>query len=369
MGRFGADNAVLRFVSVHSVKEEWNDVHAVVSGILKWVCIITIAVSIVVCLLARQISTFLFHKEELTWPLFWTSLSIPFFAVYNILGMALQGRKKVLLSVTTLKIAAPLLLILAVLIFPPKNGTGASLYYSITSALTVFLGYYWWKKNTPPGKGTYDFKQLWKSCYPLWVGAIMQQLVVWGGQFVAGIYNTPVELAQLAVARNTSVLITFILTAVNYVSAPRFAAMYSQGKMEQLKRYARNATWLMTLIATPIVIFIWFFPEFIMSLFGKDFHSGIWLLRVLAVGQYINVITGSVGYLLIMSGHEADMMNIRIINGVGAVVLAFILNPLFGAIGSAIATSIALAGANLMALGLVKKRLGFNTMSVLGLFK
>ena len=67
-----------------------------------------------------------------------------------------------------------------------------------------------------------------------------------------------------------------------------------------------------------------------------------------------------------MSGHGKDLRNITIINGILAVVLAFILNPTFGAIGSAIATAIAIASSNLMAVGFVKKRLGFSTLSILG---
>lgn len=366
-GRIGADNAVLRFVSVHSAKSEWEEVHGIINGILKWVWLITGILTIVICLCSKLFAVYIFHKPEFTWPLFIASLSIPFIAVYTILGMALQGRKKPLLSVSIIKIASPLFLIVLVIVFSATNSLQASIFFTISSILNVGLAYYLWIKNTPFGIPKYEIKNLLSICLPLWIGSIMQQLILWGGQFVAGIYNSPAELAQLSVARNTSVLITFVLTAVNLVSAPRFASMYNQGKMEQLKKYSRNTTLLMTLVASPVLIFVLVFPSFIMSFFGKDYEGGISFLRVLAFGQYINVITGSVGYLLIMTGHEADMLRIRVINGVGAIVLAFILNYLYGAIGSAIATSIAVAGSNLMAVSLVKKRLGFNTMSTLGL--
>lgn len=370
IGRIGADNAVLKFVSVHSAKEEWDDVHGLMKSILSRIWIFTSVIAVIFCLCSKTLSVHLFHKEKLTWPLFWISVSMPFFAVYNILAMALQGRRKVLFSVTVLKIASPLLLMVLMFVFSPKNSTIASMFYTITSILTVALAYFWWYKSIPAGESNnYDFKLLWASCLPLWLGSIMQQVIMWGGQFVAGIYNSPAELAQLAVARNTTVLITFIMTAINYVSAPRFAAMYNQGKMDELRRYARNTTWVMTLVGTPVVIFIWIFPGLIMSLFGKDFSHGIWLLRILAVGQYINVITGSVAYLLMMSGNEKDLLTINVINGILAIVLAFILNPLFGAVGSAMATAIVVAISNLMAVGFVKKRLGFNIMSALGLAK
>jgi len=78
------------------------------------------------------------------------------------------------------------------------------------------------------------------------------------------------------------------------------------------------------------------------------------------------VISGSVGYLLNMTGHEKDMRNVMTINAILSVVLALILNPIYGAIGSALGTAIGVASTNLMAVGLVKKRLGFSTISIFG---
>ncbi|HEY2727292.1 MAG TPA: MATE family efflux transporter, partial [Parafilimonas sp.] len=286
---------------------------------------------------------------------------------YNLFGMALQGRRKVFFSVSILKIVSPLILIILALILKPDNGAYASILYLFSTIGATLLGYYWWRQGIPHKRAHFDASVLWKSSSALWVAAIMQQMVIWSGQFIAGVFNTPQELAHLAVARNTSTLIAFILSAVGYVSAPRFANMYKEGKIQELKKYVQSTTRLMTLVSLPLIFFILFFPEFIMSLFGKDFVGGAGYLRVLAIGQFVNVITGSVGYLLTMSGHEKDMRNITIINGILAIVLALILNPIFGAMGSAISTAIAVASTNLMAVGLVKKRLGFNTLSILGI--
>ncbi|HEX5151088.1 MAG TPA: flippase [Parafilimonas sp.] len=368
IGRVGADQTILRFVSVYGQQDDWNKVHAAIRKIIGWSSILLISLTTLICVFSKQISVYLFHKPELQWPLFWCALSIPFFAIYNVHGMALQGRRKVLLSVTSLKILTPLFLMLLMFAFTPKEGTSTSIYYLIACLINLAVAHYWWKKNTPAAsvKENFDSAELWKSCGPLWIVAIMNVITTWGGQFIAGIFNTPEELAQLAVARNTTLLVSFILMAVNNVSAPRFAIMYNQGKMNQLKNYAKNTTLLMTVAALPITLFIWFFPEFILSLFGKDFKDGAWLLRILAAGQFVSVISGSVGYLLNMTGHEKDMRNVMTINAILSVVLALILNPIYGAVGSALATAIGIASSNLMAVGLVKKRLGFSTISIFG---
>jgi O-antigen/teichoic acid export membrane protein len=370
LARFGADISVLRFVSIHSELQEWNKVRGLMSIIMRWTYIPVCIVTLIVCIFSKQIAVYFFHKPDFESSLFWTSLSMPFFAAYNIHAMALQGRKKVLLSVTNLRILTPFFLIVLVMIFAPAGSFYTSIYYLIACIANLFVGHYWWSKNIPKsnGKKYFDTKLLWKTCLPLWIIAVMQQLVIWGGQFIAGIFSSPSEVAQLSVARTTTSLITFILSAVNNVSAPRFAVMYDQGKVNQLKNYARNTTRLMTIIAFPITLSMWLFPHQIMNLFGKDFAAGdaAWILGVLALGQFINVSTGSVGYLLTMSGHENQLKNIRIINAIVAVVLALILNPLLGALGSAISSAVALASSNLMAVGLVKRKLGFNTMSILG---
>ena len=368
--RIGADVTVLRFVSIHSELGEWDKVHGLMRIIMRWTFIPVSIVTIIVCFFSKQIAISCFNKPEFQPALFWTALSMPFFAAYNIHAMALQGRKKVLLSVSNLRVLTPLFLITLIFIFSPHNSKLTSVYYLIACVLNLIIGYYWWLKNVMPATSekNFDKKKLWQTCWPIWIIAIMNQTLVWGGQFVAGIFNSPAEVAQLAVARTTVSLITFILAAVNNVSAPRFAIMYNQGKMTELKNYARNTTRLMTIIALPITILMWIFPTQIMHLFGKDFsvgNAGL-ILGILAIGQFINVATGSVGYLLTMSGHEKQLKNVGIFSAILSIVLAFILNYYFGAVGSALSSAIAMASSNLMAVGLVKKKLGFNTMSILG---
>ncbi|MBO9483104.1 polysaccharide biosynthesis C-terminal domain-containing protein [Salinisphaera sp. G21_0] len=181
---------------------------------------------------------------------------------------------------------------------------------------------------------------------------------------VSGAYVPPEELAILAVAQRTAMLTSFVLMAVNLVVAPKFAGLYKQGKSEQLQRIALKATKLMVLFALPIVGFMLIFPEWLMWLFGEQYKSGANLLRILALGQFVNVMTGSVGYLLSMSGHERDLRNVVFISGPMAIILALVLTPLYGVTGAAVATAIALASQNLLAVGMVKRRLGFNTLAV-----
>jgi O-antigen/teichoic acid export membrane protein len=186
----------------------------------------------------------------------------------------------------------------------------------------------------------------------------------WGGQFIAGSYCSHDKLAQLAVAQRTSMLISFILIAINLISAPKFASLYKQGKKENLKRYAINSTRVMVLFSSPMVLVMIIFPKFIMSFFGPEFIAGAPMLVFLCLGQYVNVLTGSVSQLLMMSGHEKDMRNIQIFVGIFCTILNFVLIKNYGATGAAIATALSVAIQNLIFVGMVQKRLGFNTLAI-----
>jgi O-antigen/teichoic acid export membrane protein len=188
--------------------------------------------------------------------------------------------------------------------------------------------------------------------------------VLWSGQFMAGAYVSSDALAQLAVAQRTAILSSFILIAINLVVAPRFANLYRNNEMLALEHLAIKSVKLITLFALPVIGGMLIFPSFLMSLFGAEFVEGAALLQILAVGQFINAITGSVGFLLMMSGHERDMRNISLISGFSAMFLAWFLTAQFGIIGAATGTAIAVATQNLLAVYFVKKRLGFNTLAV-----
>ena len=86
------------------------------------------------------------------------------------------------------------------------------------------------------------------------------------------------------------------------------------------------------------------------------------MLVVLAIGQFINVSTGSVGFVLIMAGNERLARNNTLLAATVSLVLNVLLIPPLGALGAAIATAASIASLNLSAAYLVKRRLGILTI-------
>ena len=157
-------------------------------------------------------------------------------------------------------------------------------------------------------------------------------------------------------------LMIFVLTAINTVVAPKFAHFHKSQNYEQLASVAYYSARLLSVVSLPILIIMFVFPKEILALFGEEFDNAAIYLQILAVGQFVNAITGSVGYLLSMSGNEKDLRNSSIVSGLIVITLSLILVPLYGGLGAAISVAIAIAMQNLLAVHWVKKRLGINML-------
>ena len=188
-------------------------------------------------------------------------------------------------------------------------------------------------------------------------------LINWTATFALGIWGTGEDVGIFSMASRTAMLTSLILTSVNSISAPKFAELYKKKDMVALGSTARSTAKLMTLIASPLLLLFLIAPQWVMGMFGDEFQKGGILLSILTIGQFVNVATGSVGYLLMMSGNEKLMRNNVAFVAVLSVVLNAALVPLYGAFGAVIATAVCLASQNLIAMYMVNSRLGINIIS------
>ncbi|MCS0371009.1 oligosaccharide flippase family protein [Vibrio diabolicus] len=202
-------------------------------------------------------------------------------------------------------------------------------------------------------------KKMVASAKQVWIGSIFTNVLQWGSLVIAGFFISTAELGLLAAAQRTSLLIGFVLITINFVVAPMFASLYKERQMIKLQSLSRLACRANVGLAIVPVIICTLFPEFVMRFFGEEFLAAAPLLVVLSLGQLVNVATGSVGFLLLMSGHEKTMKYITISSGTISICLLIALCQTFGVIGAAWAMAIGMAIQNLAALYFVKRYLGF----------
>jgi O-antigen/teichoic acid export membrane protein len=161
-----------------------------------------------------------------------------------------------------------------------------------------------------------------------------------------------------AVASQLSSLVAFVLVAVNSALAPAIAHFRSTAEEARLQSVVTKSTRFVLASAMPVALALVLFGYWLLLLFGSAFTVGLLPLRLLVLGQIVNVMAGSVGWLLIMTGHERDA---AVGVGVGAVVnvgLDAVLIRVRGAAGTAAATAISMACWNILLAYFVFKCLG-----------
>lgn len=361
--RLGLDNVVLK--SISSVEGRGDSPHLMTHG-LGWSFLVSIIFSLGVFVLSEDISEEIFSKPEFTPILALGILLLPFRVVSLLLASGFQAYHRVVIATLCQNLGITILFLIGFYFLLFLDQEEISAYSAVrvyaTSGLVIFLlALLVWHRQIKGNWGRLWVSGglFWKSSFNMWLSTSMAIVVQWSGVLIAAAYVSATEIAYLSAAQRTANLIGFILVIANMVLAPKFAQLWYEEKYEELESLAKWSARAMLLIVIPLMIFIIVYREAVMNVFGEGFESSAILLLIIAIGQCINVLTGSVGYLLNMSGHERDFRRVTFIAGPITIVLSFILLEYYGVVGGAIATAVGLSLQNIGALFYVRKRLGF----------
>ncbi|EJN8559072.1 oligosaccharide flippase family protein [Vibrio alginolyticus] len=290
-------------------------------------------------------------------------LCIPFLVLAQTNSRVLQACRKVVSSLFALQLGVSMLMV--IFVFALDYIGQQNINNLMTALLLASIGVAVISSANWLGSDQYQTsafvlnKKMVSSAKQVWVGSIFTNVLQWGSLVIAGFFISTAEIGLLAAAQRTSLLIGFVLITINFVVAPMFASLYKERQMLKLQNLSRLACRANVGLAIVPVIICTLFPEFVMKFFGEEFLAAAPLLVVLSLGQLVNVATGSVGFLLLMSGHERTMKYITISSGTVSICLLVTLCQMFGVIGAAWAMAIGMAIQNLAALYFVKRYLGF----------
>ena len=119
-------------------------------------------------------------------------------------------------------------------------------------------------------------------------------------------------------------------------------------RSDELQRLLTRSARIVLFGSLPIFIVVLAFTGPVLEIFGSDFGGGETALRILAVGQLVNLACGFPGEALLMRG-DANVMTLTYASTtLLTVVLAVALVPSFGADGAAVASAAAMIASNLI---------------------
>ena len=366
IGRVGLDSAVLRLVAAGASSDSWGEVRTVYRTTLAIGTICSIAVATILYLAADFFAASVFSDPALATPIRIMAVAVIPLSLGVLISRALQGLSRIRDSVLVFTIFPTGIALAGTWLLASEWGVnGAIVAYLIAVTAAFIYGWFVWGRAMEKSSSAFQprkfpppIKKLLRSGSHLLIGALLQLVMQMSGTLMLGIWSENADVSRFAVAMRTATLISFVLLAVNMIAQPKFAELYARRDIESLATTAHKATLLMTAFAAPVFLVLVFAPAFVMSIFGSDFASGAVTLQILSVGQFVNVIAGSVGVLLVMSGHEQEYRNVQILAACVVLVLNVLLIPLYGAIGAAIAATAGVVVQNVFFAILVWTKLG-----------
>ncbi|MCP3972562.1 MAG: oligosaccharide flippase family protein [Rhodobacteraceae bacterium] len=364
LARLGMDQALMRFVAFDAAKEDWGRVNGVFALGGRTALLASLALSLAILAAAPWIAQGLLNDPGLTTPLRWISLGTCSFAMVMLVAESLKALSRIRESMLVSGVVYPVVAL--ALIWPLTRlmgASGAALAYVLGTMAAALLGYVFWRRAVAPhaaaGAG-FPAGELWQSANKLWLMSIINSAILpWLPLFLLGVWGTTLESGILGAATRMSMLMASFLAAANTVAAPKFAQLFAKQDMAGLRRLASRFALIIALVSSPVFAVMIFASDWLMSLFGPDFARGGIALTIITLGQAVNTLTGSVGYLLMMTGHERDIRNSAIFAALIMGGCAVALIPTYGLTGAAIASAAAVAGMSLINAALVYMRLGF----------
>lgn len=194
---------------------------------------------------------------------------------------------------------------------------------------------------------------------PVALSSMLGAYLIWIDRLMVGFFRSPAELGAYAAAAQLAVLFALLYSAVTMAIAPLLVDLHHRSEKARLESLFRVATrwglWLLTPLAA---VFVAAPSVAVVGIFGDSFAAAALPLVVLTAGQLINIATGPVGQILIMTGNERVWLALSVAAIGVNIVLNVLLLPRMGIVGAAWASATALAVLTVGGVAAVRRRLG-----------
>ena len=129
------------------------------------------------------------------------------------------------------------------------------------------------------------------------------------------------SVAVFTVISRTSLIISYVYIAVESYIAPKIASHHVLGEVSEIRRLLVRLSKLSFAVSTVVVFCAIYFSKTIMHFFGKQYTEFYLLFDMMAIAQYLNVLTGSAGTFMIMTNRDVIVRNVYFFTIGGIIVL------------------------------------------------
>jgi O-antigen/teichoic acid export membrane protein len=363
--RFGMDMAAVRYVAIEQGAGRGGRIGGVVNRAVAIAGLFSLVVALGTFLAAPALGGALSDRRSAVDALRAAALALPFVALTYVYLGGSRGLKIMRHTLYVQWMGQPILWIVLMLVgWQIDKSIGMTVVaYAASWIVSALAARFFWDREAhrfPPEPVDPDeTRTLIRYGAPRAPAALLSQALFWVDYFVASAFVsrgdvTSAELGVYSASVRVALSMVLFLTAVSYVFSPFVADLHARGERERLDTLFKAITRWTIAGTIPILLLMLIAPGAILQVFGgKEFEGGTNALRILLIGQSVNVSVGAAGFVLIMAGFTGWDLFVYTASFVLDLILAVVLVPALGTEGAALAQAITLTCSNALRLWLV----------------
>lgn len=352
----GMENTIVKFVSQFKAL---NDIPRL-RGTIFWGIGLVLALSTAICIglfcMSHFLGSHIFDKPSLVPVLKIMAFSIPVSSLGKVLIASLQGIKLVKYKVLVQQVLIPssrlVCVVLAIALGYQLVGIAWS--YVMAEVLGIIYSGYFLLKSFPEIKQKspriYEAKAITFFSLSMLFAGMFKRIGARADILIMGHYLSATMVGIYGIAQRFLPLIIMPLAAFNSIFAPIISDLFARKRKEDLETQFKTVAKWMFMTSLPIFTILIFFSKQILSIFGSGFIAGSLAMMILCIGQMVNAATGSVGFMLMMTGRPlANSLNSGLLCTTN-ILLNIYLIPRYGIVGAACASAFSITAIQLLRL-------------------
>lgn len=366
----GFDRLTIRDVAAHGARAAWGSMRGLVISANLIVLANATLLTVIVGLGAFLTSSDAAMRNGLLLGL----LAVPAMAIGRVDQGALIGLHRVVIAQIPDLAIRPMLFLALVLgaawLLPRSLDSSFAIGLYVVSVLvgtgvTLVILRRSWPRSASSFSAEYQIKPWMRDSLSLALLGGVMIVNAQSGTVMLGFLRGSDDAGLFSVAARGAALIAFGLGAVNAALQPAVSRMWATGQVDELQHLITVSARTALVFSVPVTaVFVLFASDILTLAFGPGYAAAGPSLALLSVAQLINAAIGSVGTLLIMTGHQRDAAVGIAIGAVLNIVLGLVLIPPFGALGAAIAAAVSIVTWNVLLALAALRRLGIHATAL-----
>jgi len=337
---FGLDYASVRAVSSSLATRQWSDLRSWV----KTANVLTIGAALVTTIImwmeAERIAHWLSGSDDLIISIRAFSCAVLPMTLVKMFSSYFRGMRYSLASNIVDPFIIPVCALILVVGWSGATiGTVMELYVAgaVFCALGTLVAWSRVSRKIEDAPRRWLTRDALTRSIPIYLTVIGGYATGWITTLVVGGSGTEAEVGVYRVAMQYVMVLGLLPQAVELAMSPQVAALHATDRLHEIALTGRRMIGLTLLLGGIPAVLLFVFAEYALAVFGPEFVSGAFTLRLLVAGQMIIFLFGPAGSVMVMTGLERLSLLTAAIGSVVAIISSMILIPPYGINGAVIA--------------------------------